>query len=412
MWNTIWSARVLLRLRHLWLFLLVPFLAVPAGTLASRLPSGGNSSLDKHPETFQVFSVDYSHVLVPFEIALWIMLASLAKLGDTDAFFLFLLPPIVMDAGYFLPGWLFFNNLGTILLYAVPGTLWNALAIGYLLYGLCLVLPGTALEGLSLSHCSQFGSLISTVDPVAMLPVFEEMHVNECWWWASSSAWWPLVTRFTARAQVITPLFVFLFSYRSYLTSEMLHISGIMVIISCAVSRKQYVEANISEKSHTTIKYFLKMWSSLSETLIFIFLGVSIIQDKHMWNWPFVACTLVLCLVCRVLLLTAVINRVRHNQVTFRDQFIIAYGGLRGAICFSLVFLMDDFKEAPHYHHHHCHPLHRLCAELLEVQKKSDLLSLGEEIQSRDKKPKSSLVRLYQKLVDRVNRLSAKTKRV
>lgn len=35
-----------------------------------------------------------------------------------------------------------------------------------------------------------------------------------------------LVTRFTARAQVIAPLFVFLFSYLCYLTSEMLHISG------------------------------------------------------------------------------------------------------------------------------------------------------------------------------------------
>ena len=37
-----------------------------------------------------------------------------------------------------------------------------------------------------------------------------------------------LTTRFTARAQVIAPLFVFLYSYLSYLTSEMLHFSGIM----------------------------------------------------------------------------------------------------------------------------------------------------------------------------------------
>lgn len=37
-----------------------------------------------------------------------------------------------------------------------------------------------------------------------------------------------LTSRFTARAQVIAPLFVFLYSYLSYLTSEMLHLSGIM----------------------------------------------------------------------------------------------------------------------------------------------------------------------------------------
>lgn len=37
-----------------------------------------------------------------------------------------------------------------------------------------------------------------------------------------------LTSRFTSRAQVIAPLFVFLYSYLSYLTSEMLHFSGIM----------------------------------------------------------------------------------------------------------------------------------------------------------------------------------------
>ncbi|XP_063045552.1 sodium/hydrogen exchanger 2-like isoform X2 [Engraulis encrasicolus] len=554
-----WSTKVLRGLRHpSVLLLLIPFLAVgPAGTLPSPSPSNFSSSeegdsnvhaSDKHPETFQVFTVDYSHVQVPFEIALWIMLASLAKLAfhwssrlpaimpescllimvgllvggaiygvrntppptlSADVFFLFLLPPIILDAGYFLPGRVFFENLGTIMLYAMPGTLWNTLGIGFSLYGLCLVVPGEALKELSLFHCLQFGSLISAVDPVAVLSVFEEMHVNEqlhilvfgesllndatalvLYRLFESFLRMPtltgfdvllgafevlavgtggvlvgiffglvaaLVTRFTARAQVIAPLFVFLFSYLCYLTSEMLHISGFFAIMTCAVSMKQYVEANISEKSHTTIKYFLKMWSSVSETLIFIFLGVSTIQDEHMWNWPFVTCTLLLCLLWRamgVLILTACINRVRHNHVTFRDQFIIAYGGLRGAICFSLVFLMDDF------------PLKKLLitttitevlftvfvqgmtikplVELLEVSKKSEECSLGLEIHCRvldhliagieevvgysgqhhwkekfdhfntkylrkilvrpDKRPKSSLVRLYQKLERRDQR--------
>lgn len=64
---------------------------------------------------------------------------------------------------------------------------------------------------------------------------------------------------------------------------------------------RPYVEANISHKSHTTIKYFLKMWSSVSETLIFIFLGVSTVAGNHRWNWTFVTVTLILCMVARVL---------------------------------------------------------------------------------------------------------------
>lgn len=64
---------------------------------------------------------------------------------------------------------------------------------------------------------------------------------------------------------------------------------------------RPYVEANISHKSHTTIKYFLKMWSSVSETLIFIFLGVSTVAGHHYWNWTFVISTLLFCLIARVL---------------------------------------------------------------------------------------------------------------
>lgn len=64
---------------------------------------------------------------------------------------------------------------------------------------------------------------------------------------------------------------------------------------------RPYVEANISHKSHTTVKYFLKMWSSVSETLIFIFLGVATVAGPHAWNWTFVSVTVILCLVSRVI---------------------------------------------------------------------------------------------------------------
>lgn len=53
---------------------------------------------------------------------------------DPALFFLFLLPTIVGDAGYFMPARLFFDNLGAILTYAVVGTLWNAFCTGFCLY--------------------------------------------------------------------------------------------------------------------------------------------------------------------------------------------------------------------------------------------------------------------------------------
>lgn len=47
-----------------------------------------------------------------------------------DTFFLYMLPPIILDAGYFMPNRLFFDHLGTILLFAVVGTVFNTLTIG------------------------------------------------------------------------------------------------------------------------------------------------------------------------------------------------------------------------------------------------------------------------------------------
>lgn len=47
-----------------------------------------------------------------------------------DTFFLYMLPPIILDAGYFMPNRLFFDHLGTILIFAVVGTIFNTLTIG------------------------------------------------------------------------------------------------------------------------------------------------------------------------------------------------------------------------------------------------------------------------------------------
>ena len=77
-----------------------------------------------------------------------------------DVFFLFMLPPIILDAGYFMPNRLFFDHLGTILLMAVVGTIFNAMCIGAALYG-CGVLGAFGPDHPEILETFLFSSLIS-----------------------------------------------------------------------------------------------------------------------------------------------------------------------------------------------------------------------------------------------------------
>lgn len=213
-----------------------------------------------------------------------------------DTFFFYMLPPIILDAGYFMPNRLFFDNLGTILLFAVIGTISNTLLIGEYkhLLGICTwkFCPGASLwaagqtgvydRDTPLLDMFLFGSLISAVDPVAVLAVFEEIQVNEILYivvfgesllndavtvvlyhlfesytemgwrnveatdmlsgflnflvvaiggtvigviWGFATA---LVTRYTNEVRVIEPIFIFVMAYLAYLNAEIFHMSGIL----------------------------------------------------------------------------------------------------------------------------------------------------------------------------------------
>ncbi|CAH7233709.1 sodium/hydrogen exchanger 4 [Phodopus roborovskii] len=383
-----------------------------------------------------VFELDYDYVQIPYEVTLWILLASLAKIGfhlyhrlphlmpesclllivgalvggiifgthhksppvmDSSIYFLYLLPPIVLESGYFMPTRPFFENIGSILWWAGLGALINAFGIGLSLYFICQI-EAFGLGDISLLQNLLFGSLISAVDPVAVLAVFEEARVNEQLYMMifgeallndgisvvlyniliaftkmhkfediepvdilAGCARFVIVgcggvffgvvfgfisafiTRFTQNISAIEPLIIFMFSYLSYLAAETLYLSGILAITACAVTMKKYVEENVSQTSYTTIKYFMKMLSSVSETLIFIFMGVSTIGKNHEWNWAFICFTLVFCQIWRaisVFTLFYVCNQFRTFPFSIKDQFIIFYSGVRGAGSFSLAFLL------------------------------------------------------------------------
>ncbi|XP_063294875.1 sodium/hydrogen exchanger 5 isoform X1 [Pelobates fuscus] len=418
--------------------MLLPGLCALPPVLGSVLPPGEEEG---EGAGFQVVRWEWHTVQTPYLVAVWILVASLAKivfhlsrkvttvvpesclliilglaLGgivlaiaqraefqlEPNMFFLFLLPPIVLDSGYFMPSRLFFDNFGAILMYAVVGTVWNSFATGVALWGIHLLGFMDPRVEAGLMDFLLFGSLISAVDPVAVLAVFEEVHVNETLFiivfgesllndavtvvlykvFNSFVEMGPgnvkatdyvkgvgsffvvslggtaiglvfafllsLITRFTKRVRIIEPLFVFLIVYLAHLTAEMVSLSSILAVTFCGLCCKKYVEANISNKSRTTVKYTMKTLASSSETIIFIFLGISAVDtSKWMWDSALVLSTLFFILAFRaigVVLQTFVLNRFRLLPLDKIDQVVMSYGGLRGAVAFALVILLDDAK--------------------------------------------------------------------
>ena len=91
------------------------------------------------------------------------------------AFSYLLLPPIVFEAGYSMSKADFFHNIGSILVFAVPGTTISAAVIGC---GLYLVGWLGLSPSYSLVDLLAFGSLISAVDPVATLNIFRALNAD------------------------------------------------------------------------------------------------------------------------------------------------------------------------------------------------------------------------------------------
>ena len=58
---------------------------------------------------------------------------------------------------------------------------------------------------------------------------------------------------------VVEPLAVFGMAMLSYFTAELFHWSGIVSLIACGLVQAHYSFKNISKKSYTTVKYFIKM---------------------------------------------------------------------------------------------------------------------------------------------------------
>ncbi|KAG8254572.1 sodium/hydrogen exchanger 8 [Homalodisca vitripennis] len=343
-------------------------------------------------------------------IGLIINLISDQKIGNwrkeeafsPTAFFLVLLPPIIFESGYNLHKGNFFQNIGSILVFAIAGTTISALVIGA---GIYLLGVADVAYHLSFIESFAFGSLISAVDPVATVAIFHALDVDPVLnmlvfgesilndaiaivlttsilesnkpdmspFEAVFSAFNRFCLMFFASAGIgvvfalISALLLkhvdlrknpslefgmmLVFTYAPYALAEGIHLSGIMAILFCGVVMSHYTHYNLSTVTQITMQQTMRTLAFIAETCVFAYLGLAIFSFRHRVEPELVIWSLILCLIgraCNIFPLAILVNKFREHKITKRMMFIMWFSGLRGAISYALSLHLEFSDETRH----------------------------------------------------------------
>ncbi|KAL7316991.1 monovalent cation:H+ antiporter, CPA1 (nhx1) [Mucor circinelloides] len=311
-------------------------------------------------------------------------------------FFNLLLPPIILNSGYELKRRNFFLNFGTILTFAMAGTFIAAVVTGVCTYLYAFLKP----EGISISFLDSmiFGSILSATDPVTILAIFNQLHVDPQLFsiisgesllndavaivlsdtlrkfrgqelhvvnifkgiglflgvfWASTfigilfGVVVALMLKYSqlSRFSSIESCLVLLMAYSSYFFSNGTQMSGIVTLLFTGITLKHYAYDNLSTRSKRATKFMFQILSQLSENFIFIYLGINLFtQDDLDYKPLFILVTLAFICVARyasVAPLSMMINAVcralgKPDQLPRNHQMMLFWAGLRGAVAFAL----------------------------------------------------------------------------
>ncbi|XP_034881274.1 sodium/hydrogen exchanger 8 isoform X3 [Mirounga leonina] len=329
-----------------------------------------------------------------------------------NMFFLLLLPPIIFESGYSLHKGNFFQNIGSITLFAVFGTAISAFVVGGGIYFLgqgffcvcvfvCFILQADVISKLNMTDSFAFGSLISAVDPVATIAIFNALHVDPVLnmlvfgesilndavsivltntaegltrknmsdvsgWQTFLQALGYFLKMFFGSAALgtltglisalvlkhidlrKTPSLEFgmmiIFAYLPYGLAEGISLSGIMAILFSGIVMSHYTHHNLSPVTQILMQQTLRTVAFLCETCVFAFLGLSIFSFPHKFEISFVIWCIVLVLFGRavnIFPLSYLLNFFRDHKITPKMMFIMWFSGLRGAIPYALSLHLD-----------------------------------------------------------------------
>lgn len=329
----------------------------------------------------------------------WVELFAL----QSDTFFLVFLPPIIFEASWTLKKRKLFHNFGSVTVLAVFGTLMCA---GMISAGIYFLGQTGFTYPLNLGESIVFGSLISAVDPVATLAIFQELGprcdqtlfslvfgeslLNDAVsivlfrtfnrlldpegklamsdipgaFGTAAYSFMVATVLGTVVALVATLIFkytkhkvprveittVLIFGFGGYFACEALELSGIVGILFYGIVLSHYGRYNMSPQAQAGTEFVLGTLAFASDTLVFAFLGLATTAYAQNFRWVLVVMANVLCVVSRALMivpLCAMLNCFRKpaRKITAKMQVMMWFSGLRGAIAFALALYIPEEED-------------------------------------------------------------------
>ncbi|OWM85841.1 hypothetical protein CDL15_Pgr012091 [Punica granatum] len=232
---------------------------------------------------------------------------------NEELFFMYLLPPIIFNAGFQVKKKQFFQNFFTIMLFGVVGVFISVFvitaAIGTIFSSTDTVCTLQVLhqDETPLLYSLVFGEgVVNDATSVVLFNAVQKLDVSRldsqtalhiigdfCYLFSTSTALgiatglltsYFLKTLYFGRHSSVREIaLMVLMAYLSYMLAELLELSGILTVFFCGILMSHYAWHNVTEHSRVTTRHVFSMMSFVAETFIFLYVGMDAL-DLEKWK--------------------------------------------------------------------------------------------------------------------------------
>lgn len=317
---------------------------------------------------------------IPYTVGLVLAGLALSLRGPIDVdlsprlFLSLFLPPLLFEAAFHLNFEVLRRNLGTVVLFAVPGVLLNMIMVGG------VVSLGA---GLTLPIALVFGSLIAATDPVAVVGIFRKLGapkrlevllegeslLND----GTAIVIFNLTLGFIATGEfslinsltdfvriaggglIVGLVFGWMFAslttriddhlvettlttvlaFGSFLVAEdLLHVSGVLAVVAAGIVSGNVGPRGMSPTTRIVVFNFWEYAAYLANSAVFLLIGLQMDLPALINSWQSILWAIAAVLVSRAVVVYLISYLRKSIPLSWRH--VLFWGGLRGGIALAL----------------------------------------------------------------------------